>query len=128
MKSINIEATSYTPAIRFGADGKLFIKGRSIRMNEMEFYEPLIKWVELLQKENVSIDVDLEYIDTGCSMLLYKLLKALDINKSIKKLIVNWHYEEIDFDALEDGQILQDSLKKARFVFHEHPEGKEDRT
>jgi hypothetical protein len=122
MKSINIEATHYTPAIRFGADGKLFIEGRSIRMNEKEFYNPLISWVELLQKENVTIDVNLEYIDTGCSKLLYKLLKALDNNESIKNLIVNWHYEEIDFDSLEDGQILKDSLKKARFVFHEHPE------
>ena len=75
MDSINIDATSTTPAIRFGKDGKLFIEGRSIRLNEMDFYKPLIEWAGILQLEKVSIDVNLEYIDTGCSMLLFRLLK-----------------------------------------------------
>jgi hypothetical protein len=122
MKSINIEATDSTPAIRFGADGRLFIEGRSLRLYIMDFYKPLIDWAGNLQVETVTFDINLEYVDTGCSHLLLKLLKTLDANISIKKLIINWHYEEVDDDALQDGQILKEILQKAEFRFHEHPE------
>jgi hypothetical protein len=122
MNSINIEATDFTPTIRFGADGRLFIEGRSLRMYVMDFYKPLIDWANALQVKFVTFDINLEYVDTGCSKLLLKLLKALDENNSIKKLIINWHYEEVDDDALQDGQILKEILQKAEFRFHEHPE------
>ncbi len=121
-RSIFIEATSTSPAIDFRSDGNLFIKGRSIRLNELEFYKTLIEWVQELDTEKVVLDINLEYVDTGCSMLIYQLLKTLDNNTHIKSLIVNWHYEEVDFDALEDGMILQESMRKANFRFHEHPE------
>ncbi|MFO7368969.1 MAG: SiaC family regulatory phosphoprotein [Bacteroidales bacterium] len=122
MDSIHIEATDSTPAIKFGADGKLVIEGRSLRLYVNEFYNPLIDWVKALRLENVTIDINLEYVDTGCSVLLYQLLKELDSNTSIKRLIVNWHYEEVDYDTLDDGMILKGILKKAEFKFHEHPE------
>jgi hypothetical protein len=122
MNSINIDATDSTPAIRFGADGRLLIEGRSIRLYVMDFYKPLIDWAGNLQVEKVTFDINLEYVDTGCSLLLLKLLQTLDTNDSIKKLIINWHYEEVDFDALQDGQILEEILQKAEFRFHEHPE------
>jgi SiaC family regulatory phosphoprotein len=122
MDSICINATANAPAIRFGADGKLFIEGRSIRLNVIEFYKPLIEWVNGLNIEKVTLDVNLEYIDTSCSKMVYLLLKSLDNNINIKELIVRWHYEEVDFDCLEDGHILKDTMKKAQFVFYEHPE------
>jgi hypothetical protein len=122
MDSICIDATANAPAIRFGADGKLFIEGRSIRLNVIKFYKPLIEWVKLLNIEKVTLDINLEYIDTSCSKMVYLILKALDNNNNIKELIVRWHYEEVDFDCLEDGQILKDALKKAQFLFLEHPE------
>jgi hypothetical protein len=121
MNSINIKATHSTPAIRFGADGRLFIEGRALRLDVLEFYKSLIDWASILQIENVTIDINLEYVDTGCSMLLH-LLRTLDTNNNIKKLIVNWHYEEVDDDALEDGQILKEVMHKAEFRFIEHPE------
>ena len=122
MDSINIEATDSTPAIRFGADGRLFIEGRSLRLYVNEFYTPLIEWVGKLQVEHVIFDINLEYVDTGCSILLVKLLKVLEANTNIKKLIINWHYEDVDYDALQDGQILKDLLPKAEFRFFAHPE------
>jgi hypothetical protein len=122
MDSINIEATDSTPSIRFGADGRLFIEGRSLRMYIMDFYKPLIDWAGNLKVESVTFDINLEYVDTGCSHLLLKLLKTLDTNDSIKKLIINWHYEEVDDDSLQDGQILNEILQKAEFRFHEHAE------
>ncbi len=122
MESISIEATESTPAIKFESDGKLAIEGRSLRLYVNEFYQPLMDWVKALKLEDVTIDINLEYVDTGCSVLLYQLLKELDNNAGIKNLIVNWHYEEVDYDTLDDGMILKGILKKAEFRFHEHPE------
>lgn len=122
MESIHIEATESTPAIRFGADGNLFIEGRALRLEVLGFYKTLIDWTSRLQVEKVTIDINLEYVDTGCSMMLLNLLRSLDSNASIKELTVNWHYEEVDDDALQDGQILEGLMQKAKFRYHEHPE------
>ena len=122
MNSINIEATDSTPAIKFGTDGRLSIVGRALRLDVLEFYQTLVDWAGELQVEEVTFDIYLEYVDTGCSMMLLNLMRTLDNNNSIKKLVVNWHYEEVDDDALLDGQILQELMKKAEFRYHEHPE------
>lgn len=121
-RSVFIEATSTSPEVDFRVDGNLSIKGRSIRLNEIDFYTPIIEWVRVLDVEKVILDVKLEYADTSCSKLIYQLLKTLDNNNRIKCLVVNWHYEEVDFDAYEDGMILKESMRKASFRFYEYPE------
>ena len=51
-----------------------------------------------------------------------KYSESLDVNKSIKELIINWHYESDDEDSLESGQIFEDLLTKAEFRYHEYSE------
>ena len=47
MKPIIIEGTPKTPTIRFDVSEGIFeIKGRSIPENSVEFYKPLIDWLE----------------------------------------------------------------------------------
>ncbi len=119
MKTIDFTATHSTPAVRYQEDGKLIIKGRSISDNEVSFYQPLIDWACMLKVEALVVDIDLEYINSGSSKKLFYLLKVLDANTNIRKLIVNWYYEEGDEETLVKGQVFNESLPKAEFRFHQ---------
>ena len=116
MKSILIEATHSTPAINFCMDGRLMIEGRSLPEDVNKFYKPLIEWIINLNTESVKLDINLEYFNSASAKKLLELLKSLDANSKIKSLIINWHYEEGDDDALETGQIFEDVLSRASSV------------
>jgi hypothetical protein len=122
MTSINLEPTTSTPAVKFGTDGRLLLEGRSLPENVTKFYNPLVEWVAMLKVEVVKIDINLEYLNSASSKKLLELLKVLDANNNIKELIVNWHYESDDEDALESGQIFEELLRKAEFRYHEYSE------
>lgn len=122
MKNINLEPTTSTPAVRFSSDGRLLMEGRSLPEDVNRFYNPLIAWVKVLTTEVVKIDLNLEYLNSASSKKVLELLRVLDNNEAIKELIVNWHYEADDEDALESGQIFEDFLIKAEFRYHEYSE------
>jgi len=122
MKNIIVEPTTSTPAIKFRADGRLLMEGRSLPENVLNFYLPLIEWANKLTAQVVKFDVNLEYINSASSKKILELLKVLDANNHIKELIVNWHYELDDEDALENGQIFEDLLRRADFRYHEYSE------
>lgn len=122
MKNINLEPTNSTPLVKFITDGRLLIEGRSLPENVTKFYSPLIEWVGLLKVEVVRMDINLEYQNSASSKKLLEMLKVLDANNSIKQLIVNWHYEADDEDALESGQIFEELLRRAEFRYHEYSE------
>jgi hypothetical protein len=122
MKNINFEPTSSTPLVKFITDGRLLLEGRSLPENVTKFYLPLIEWVRMLKAEVVKLDINLEYLNSASSKKLLELLKVLDANNNIKVLIVNWHYESDDEDALESGQIFEELLLKAEFRYHEYSE------
>ena len=47
MEALSIEGTAKTPSVKFdGHDGVIEIKGRSIPENSIEFYKPLVEWLE----------------------------------------------------------------------------------
>jgi hypothetical protein len=122
MNNINIEATNNTPAVRFSTDGRLLIEGRSLPENVQKFYNPLVEWVSMIKAEVVKMDVNLEYFNSASSKKLLELMQTLDANNNIKVLVVNWHYEADDEDALESGQIFEEMLRKAEFRYHEYSE------
>jgi len=119
MKTIDLEPTNSTPAVRFGEDGKLTIIGRSIPEDVMKFYQPLLEWAGELQIKSLMVEINLEYMNSASSKKILYLLKILDANNSIKELTVNWFYEEGDEDALEIGQVFEDLLLKATFRYNQ---------
>ena len=122
MENIMIEATPSTPTIRFDLNGRLLIEGRSLPENVMSFYNPLIDWARDLKAETTKLDVNLEYSNSSSSKKLLEILKVLDANNAIKELIINWHYESDDEDALECGQVYEELMLKAVFRYHEYSE------
>ena len=112
METISIEGTPKTPTITFDTNkGFLEIKGRSIPENSIEFYKPLVDWLEKYATKPqpaTNVNIQLEYFNTSsskCILVVFKKLEA--INKSGSQVVINWFYEEDDEDMLEAGEDYQ---------------------
>ena len=67
MEPISIIGTPKTPTVTFEANGKLEIKGRSIPENSVEFYKPLVDWLEQYLSSPApltEVSIKLEYFNT----------------------------------------------------------------
>jgi hypothetical protein len=109
MDSIKIDGTPKTPTISFdGESGELVIKGRSIPENSIDFYKPLIDWLDRYignAGEEVVLKMELEYFNTSSSKCILDIFKKLEaIKNNGKRVVVKWHYEEDDEDMLEAGE------------------------
>lgn len=116
METLNIEGTSKTPSITFDASkGLLEIKGRSIPENSIEFYKPLIEWLDKYAQGTPSptvVKVQLEYFNTSSSKCILDVFKKLEvINKAGNDVTINWYYEEDDEDMLEAGEDYESIIK-----------------
>lgn len=112
MENIVIEGTSKTPQVEFAAEkGELLIKGRSIPENSIEFYKPLIDWIDDYAnnaQQATNVNIQLEYFNTSSSKCILDVFKRLEqIKNSGKQVTVKWHYELDDEDMLEAGEDYQ---------------------
>jgi len=109
MDNLNLEGTAKTPTIEFNDNGELLIKGRSIPENSIEFYKPLIDWINGYKespKSNTKVKIQLEYFNTSSSKCILDVFKKLETITS-SKVTVLWYYEEDDEDMLEAGEDYQ---------------------
>jgi len=116
MDSIIIEGTPKTPTVNFdGSNGKIEIKGRSIPENSIEFYKPLVDWLEAYSSAAQAatvVNIQLEYFNTSSSKCILDIFKKLEnIAKTGSNVIINWYYEEDDEDMLEAGEDYQSIIK-----------------
>ncbi|MBQ5403367.1 MAG: DUF1987 domain-containing protein [Bacteroidales bacterium] len=117
MDSINIEGTPKTPEVSFDAkSGQIEIKGRSIPENSIEFYKPLVDWLDKyadIAQGVVNVVIQLEYFNTSSSKCILDVFKKLENihNKNKIDVVINWYYEEDDEDMLEAGEDYQSILK-----------------
>lgn len=122
MQNLAIDCTSNTPGVKFDVNGNLTMKGRSLLLDGRPFYQPLIDWVGMLNAETVNFTIDFDYFNSSSSKLILELLKIIDSNSRIKTFHVFWYFETDDEDILEIGQIFEERLQKARFIYREHAE------
>ncbi|MDY6801439.1 MAG: DUF1987 domain-containing protein [Bacteroidota bacterium] len=116
MESISIEGTPKTPAVSFNAEtGVIEIKGRSIPENSIEFYRPLVEWLEEYSKNPkklTTVNIQLEYFNTSSSKCILDVFKKLEsIKKARNDVIINWYYEEDDEDMLEAGEDYESIIR-----------------
>ena len=113
MEILHIEGTAKTPTIKFDpAKGVVELKGRSIPENSIEFYKPLIDWLDKYSQspqKNTEVNIQLEYFNTSSSKCILDVFKKLEsINKSASsEVVINWFYEEDDEDMSEAGEDYQ---------------------
>ncbi len=117
MDPIKKQGSQKTPTINFDSEsGKIEMKGRSIPENAIEFYKPLVAWLDDYANTAQGLteaNIQLEYFNTSSSKCILDVFKKLEnINqKEDSEVIINWFYEEDDEDMLEAGEDYQSILK-----------------
>jgi hypothetical protein len=109
MEIINIAATEDTPKVILDHVNKVFeISGRSLPEDVVVFYQPVMKWLDDLEKEPIAdmeLCIKLEYFNTASSKLILDiLLKLEDINQNGTPLKVKWYFLSTDIDMREAGE------------------------
>ena len=114
IESLYIQGSRKTPLVSFDIGGKFRIEGRSIPEDANLFFEAVVEWIEkylMTPSEVTTIDVALEYLNSGTSKYILQILKMLKHSTSdTHKLIINWYYEEGDDDILERGEYYSSIL------------------
>ncbi|MDA3882786.1 MAG: DUF1987 domain-containing protein [Bacteroidales bacterium] len=116
MESIKIDGSPKTPEVNFDYQtGLIEIKGRSIPENSIEFYKPMIDWLEEYTnspQDKTTVQIQLEYFNTSSSKCILDVFKKLEgISKNGKEIEINWYYEEDDEDMLEAGEDYQSIIR-----------------
>ena len=120
MDDLFINNTPATPEIKFEKSGHLSIKGKSLPEDPKKFFNPLFKWLEELDSEQVDIKVRLEYVNTSSTKRIIELLKTVDNNTKVKKVHMEWYYDVDDPDMLEFGEMIQHSLRRTKTNYIEY--------
>jgi ribonucleotide reductase alpha subunit len=112
-----------TPTVDFKTSGELLIEGRSVSENPVEFFEPIINWVNNLKKNHppkINFTFKLEYFNTSTSKIILHLFRILEsFHKNGTEVKIIWFYDKIDEDLREAGKDYQ-SILKIPFEFKEY--------
>jgi hypothetical protein len=109
MESLLIEGTEDTPSVIFDLEQGIYeISGRSLPEDVVEFYTPVMNWLDQLEEEpvaDIEFSFKLEYFNTASSKLILDvLLKLDDIFQDGTSMNVRWYYYEMDEDLMEAGE------------------------
>ncbi|MDD2278996.1 MAG: DUF1987 domain-containing protein [Bacteroidales bacterium] len=104
--------------------GLVYISGISIPENAVQFYIPLIAWIDdyLTSLSNsLTVNFEMLYFGNSSSKAFFDLFQLLDKHhKNGKQIKVNWFYHPDDNDIMEDGEEFAD-LFNLPFTLQEKP-------
>ena len=121
MRIFELKDTITTPHVILDAEkGYIKIDGRSIPENVIDFYQPILNWIDNYIKEpnNLTIvDFKLEYFNTSSSKRLFDIMRKVESISTIpgKRVVLNWYYEEDDEDIYFAGNDYKALITKIEF-------------
>ncbi|MBW8051095.1 MAG: DUF1987 domain-containing protein [Cytophagales bacterium] len=117
MEKISIKATSKTPQVEFDPDsGVLAITGRSIPENSVDFYKPILEWLDdytkiAKDKKQTVFKFKLEYFNTSSSKCILDIFRRLEkLYTDEVNIAIKWYYEEDDEDMYESGEDFKEIM------------------
>jgi len=110
-----IKETLHTPLVNvFNDDNLIVVSGTSRLEDPSIFYQELADlYEEYIRafKNKITLDFNLNYINTSSSKWLFHILKNLQVKYADEKnIIINWYYEEDDEVILEAGEVFESLL------------------
>ncbi len=123
MKPLIINETEDTPQINLKPDEGIFeISKSSLPENAVEFYKPIIFWLnEYLRSPNkkTTFDFSLDYLNTASSKQVFEIIMLINKISKVSDVLIRWHYDSIDEDMLGLGTRFS-HLVKINFEFVEY--------
>lgn len=115
MNNFLLEATPKTPLVSLDATtGILKLEGKSIPENSVEFYRPILEWLDqysLSMASETTLELRLEYFNTSSSKCILDVYRKLESINSQGNVFIRWYYDEEDEDMKEVGEDYQALLK-----------------
>lgn len=116
MDNFRIEAADDTPEIHLDAQNLFFrIAGTSTPENAVEFYAPVIDWIEANKNsltDKLICEFNFKYLSSSSHKMIYEILSQLEeLIHHGKGVEVIWKYKAIDEDMQEVGEDFQALLK-----------------
>jgi hypothetical protein len=116
MEKLIIEPRNKTPRLEFDPDtGRMNISGVSSAENSLEFYKPILNWIEDY-KENVQpktvVDINYKYFNTSSAKCILDMLERfVQLKEKGTELVINWYYEKDDEEMYDAGTNFSDILE-----------------
>lgn len=111
MGTIKMEATADTPEVLCNSDGTVSLKGRSLAEDTVSFYRPIMDWVSNIHAETLTLNIQLEYMNTASSKQIYSLLELAKENPWKKNIKIKWFFDVNDDEAYELGKEFEAMLE-----------------
>jgi hypothetical protein len=121
MVKLELKETATTPYINFDpTSGVIRMEGRSIPENVIDFYQPILGWVEEYGKSiqpETTVHLKFEYFNTSSSKRIFDLMKKFEkiAIETGAKVTINWYYEEDDEDIYFAGNDYKALINKVDF-------------
>lgn len=120
MQKIEVAKTISTPHMVIDAENNyLMLAGESFPENIMNFYGPLLSWLESYLATDFSVftfDCRLVYFNSSTSKLLMNILGAMNSAAARgKNVIVNWHSSKENDVIIECGEEFGEDFGDMQF-------------
>lgn len=119
MESLSIEGNKYCPQIEFDGDsGSLQITGASFMEHPVEFYDPVISWLNQFSRTSHSkstLKIYLSYFNSGSSGAIFDIFQLLEEKAASCPVAVEWHVGPDDEEMFAEGKEFQDYFDKLEF-------------
>ncbi|MCI0522024.1 MAG: DUF1987 domain-containing protein [Bacteroidales bacterium] len=116
MEKYVIRETAKTPSINFDPERGLFeIKGKSIPENSIEFYGPLLEFVEGYSTQPAArtiLNMKFEFFNTSSSNRIHALLRKFEkLSEGDSEVLIRWFFENGDENMLDAGEDFKAILR-----------------
>lgn len=106
-ENLSIKEGKNTPKVTGNKNlSELTFKGNSYPENVLQFYTPILNWIESLSSEKTEIKVECQfyYIASSSVIAFLKLLQKIESSFNKENISFTWKYEEGDDDIKKIGQ------------------------
>lgn len=121
MNKLVIAETKHSPYVALNPSGEIDIHGRCIIEDTVEFFKPILAWIDNIAVKTLKVDLNFEYVNTSSVKQIYSMLLLIKSNPRISEVYINWYYEEGDEDTLELGKDIESQVNLP-FDFYEYEE------
>lgn len=120
INNFNIEETKYTPLIDFiPINGQLSIKGSSYPENTLDFYAPVLKWLESYfrntKNRKTLLNIEIIYFNSSSSRIFFEIFDLIEEHNKTHDIQINWIYEKDNENVLEIGEDYQLDFENLNF-------------